>query len=300
MYSFFFTSLLPSWRTIGWLTGIGSVCCGGLLFALYWFQDKLLYLPAIPEGSRHSFFNPTAFSMPQQEEVIMRAADGTKLQGWLFHRSKQAGTMLYFCGNAGNISHRLDHLALFWSRLDCNIFIASYRGYGKSEGMPTEAGLKLDAQAALDFLCSHSEIDRSRIFVFGESLGGAVSIQLAADNPDRVQALLLLNTFTSIEDMVAILFPALRRMSSLVTNKWNSLATIKNVRCPILFLSGQRDELVPPRMMQALHDAATASAGAKLVLFKNGQHNTTWLAQTYVDELASFLLGHHLVSGSKL
>jgi fermentation-respiration switch protein FrsA (DUF1100 family) len=150
----------------------------------------------------------------------------------------------YFCGNAGNISHRAPHILKF-VRLGVNVFIVSYRGYGRSADLaPNERGLQLDAEAALKFVRQHPDIDPAKIVLFGESLGGAVSTYLAARHPDQIRALILENTFTSIPDMIPAVLPLLRPVSFLSTNKWNSVEAIANVTCPILFLTGLKDELV--------------------------------------------------------
>ncbi|KAG6517585.1 hypothetical protein ZIOFF_020981 [Zingiber officinale] len=95
-------------------------------------------------------------------------------------------------------------------RLHCNVFMLSYRGYGESDGYPSQHGIIKDAQAALDHLSQRTDIDPSRIVVFGRSLGGAVGAMLARNNPDKVSAIILENTFTSILDMAAMMFPFLK------------------------------------------------------------------------------------------
>ena len=110
---------------------------------------------------------------------------------------------VYFHGNAGNIGHRLENAKVLYKTLKCNILLVEYRGYGMSDGIPSEEGFYQDAQAAYDFVDSREDLDSSKIVIFGRSLGGAVAIDLASrcDYRDRLLALVVENTFTSIPDL---------------------------------------------------------------------------------------------------
>ena len=115
------------------------------------------------------------------EKYIFR--DGTQLHLFLVkqpgEQSKKVPTVLYFHGNAGNIGHRLLNVQGLYTSIGCNVALVEYRGYGRSEGSPSEEGLYMDAQAALDFLLTRQDIATDKIVVFGRSLGGAVAIDLA-------------------------------------------------------------------------------------------------------------------------
>nr|GMD41151.1 alpha/beta hydrolase domain-containing protein WAV2 [Ipomoea batatas] len=127
-------------------------------------------------------------------------------------------------------------------KLHCNVFMLSYRGYGASDGYPSQHGITKDAQAAIDHLIQRTDIDTSRIVVFGRSLGGAVGAVLAKNNPDKVSALILENTFTSILDMAGILVPflkwfiggsdskGLKLLNFLVRSPWNTIDVVGQVR----------------------------------------------------------------------
>ena len=138
-----------------------------------------------------------------------------------------------------------------------------YRGYGNSDGTPSEHGLVADAQATLDWLLARNDIDKTRVFLHGQSLGGAVAIKCAHLFQERVCGTMVENTFTSIDDMVIHLgtelykFAFIARLrpffSYFLTSHWPSVRLVADVRSPLLFLSGQRDELVPPAHMTALH-----------------------------------------------
>jgi len=282
-----------SWLATVFSSAFGLSCLlgGSLLFALWWFQDNLLYFPNMPQGSRARFEKPQDYGLMPEEEVFFQTEDNVRIQAWLFRvpNSRKAPTFLYFCGNAGNISHRSPHI-LGFVRLGVNVLIVSYRGYGRSSNMsPTEPGLCLDAEAALKFARQHPELDPSKIVLFGESLGGAVSTYLAARHPEQVRALVLENTFTSIPEMIPAVLPLLKPFTFLSINKWNSGQAIGNVVCPILFLSGQKDELVPPRMMRELHERATKSPLKSFVPLPAGRHTDTWLAKAYYEATEKFL-----------
>ncbi|KAI5306073.1 hypothetical protein KEM55_008736, partial [Ascosphaera atra] len=107
-----------------------------------------------------------------------------------------------FHGNAGNIGHRVPIAEALAYNLACNVFMVEYRGYGASTGTPDEKGIKIDAQAALDYLLSREDLKDTKLVVYGQSLGGAVSTWLSVKNPDKVAAVVLENTFLSLRKMV--------------------------------------------------------------------------------------------------
>eukprot|EP01105_Mastigella_eilhardi_P020163 TRINITY_DN4782_c0_g1_i1.p1 TRINITY_DN4782_c0_g1~~TRINITY_DN4782_c0_g1_i1.p1 ORF type:complete len:283 (+),score=77.31 TRINITY_DN4782_c0_g1_i1:113-961(+) len=232
------------------------VAAVGLLAALlYSFQNYLLYYPSI--GSDIVLHPRVVHLESVFSEWSVPTLDGQRLQAWLFAAHKNRPTLLFFISNAGNISHRLPHIAGLVFESKVNVFILSYRGYGKSTGKPTEAGLKIDAEAALAFLKTKEDlIDTNNIVVFGNSLGGAVAIYLAARHSSEITGLIVENTFTSIPDMIPAVFPIIAPFRNLSVNKWNSLVDIPKVHCPILFLSSGQDEMVPPPHMLRLYDAA--------------------------------------------
>ncbi|THG12478.1 hypothetical protein TEA_022983 [Camellia sinensis var. sinensis] len=163
--------------------------------------------------------------------------------------------------------------------------------YGASDGYPSQHGITKDAQAALDHLAQRTDIDTSRIVVFGRSLGGAVGAVLTKNNPEKVAGLILENTFTSILDMAGVLLPFLKWfigssssngpkvLNSLVRSPWSTIDVIGQIKQPILFLSGLQDEMVPPPHMQMLYAKAAAhNSRCIFVDFPNGMHMDTWLS----------------------
>ena len=172
-------------------------------------------------------------------------------------------TILWFHGNGGNIGHRVGDLALISRRLGVNSFIFDYRGYGRSEGKPSESGVYRDARAALDYLSSRSEVDPERIVFFGRSLGTAVAVELAEElagesGSDKTPyGMILVSPLTTLKDMARALHPLLP-LHLLVGNRFNSLSRIGNVHCPLLVIHGETDEIIPLEQGRELFEAANS------------------------------------------
>lgn len=268
--------------TVAWFVGIGLT---SVVVAAYYFQDGLLYVPSLPGLPRDVMVTPFAFGwksdLAEYEQVWVREpTDNLKLQAWFFRCHKDARiarsrpTVLFLHSNAGNLSHRIPNIRDLVEICRFNVFILSYRGYGRSEGAPSEEGLKRDAAAALRHLATvaRPEVDPTKIIVLGRSLGGAVGIWLAANFPEWTKGLMVENAFTSVPDMVDVVLPALKYVKWLSRNTWNNLREIDRVTVPVIFLSSARDELVPPAHMHALHNAARHAPMARFVSFPHAQH----------------------------
>lgn len=181
--------------------------------------------------------------------------------------------------------------------LKANILLVEYRGYGDSDdAKPSEAGLKLDAEAALRFITQHPEIDSQRIFIFGRSLGGGVGFHLAQyaqNNNISVAGLIVENTFISIAKMVDYLMPLVAPLKPLVLRiGWDSGRIAPQIKTPVLYLAGAADQLVPPPHMQELFSASQkASLCARMHIIKDGTHNETWLqgGKEYWNKIRSFM-----------
>ncbi|XP_077240990.1 alpha/beta hydrolase domain-containing protein WAV2-like [Tasmannia lanceolata] len=256
------------------------------------FQEKLVYVP-VPPGLTKSYPITPARLRLNYEDVWLRSSDGVRLHAWFIKLFPdcRGPTVLFFQENAGNIAHRLEVVRLMLQKLQCNVFMLSYRGYGASDGFPSQNGITRDAQAALDHLIQRTDIDTSRIVVFGRSLGGAVGSVLAKNNPDKVSALILENTFTSVLDMAGVVLPFLkwfigrnvakapRILNCLVRSPWSTIDVIDQIKLPILFLSGLQDEMVPSSHMQMLYAKAVEhNRRCIFVDFPTGMHMDTWLA----------------------
>jgi uncharacterized protein len=202
------------------------------------------------------------------EELTLATADGCRLQAWWMPaRVRPALGHVLFChGNAGNISHRIVDAQLLVAE-GFDVLLFDYRGYGRSTGRPSEAGTYLDARAALAALRSRPEVDPKRIFYLGESLGGAVAIELATFAPPA--GLVLRSAFTDIDSMARRHYPLIPRF--VVPDAYPSLRRIRTIRSPVLVIHGDADTLIPLAHGQALYEAA---AGPKqLEVIPRAGHN---------------------------
>ncbi|KAK7200833.1 Bem46-like serine peptidase [Novymonas esmeraldas] len=229
--------------------------------------------------------------------------------------------LLYFHGNAGNVGHRLPLAQAFVAHLKGAVMMIDYRGFGLSDDAEqTQERLELDAQACFDHLWHDPRVPRDRIFVMGTSLGGAVAIHLAAHAryARRVAAVVVENSFSSISDMASALSrPILTKLVSQCPGLavglfeyyvkplalrigWDSAQKVPHVVVPMLFLSGARDELVPPEQMRALYKASTkclrdgngndrAVPLRRFVEFEDGRHNNLPLMPGYMAALQEFI-----------
>ncbi|KAJ9167999.1 hypothetical protein P3X46_019581 [Hevea brasiliensis] len=289
------------------LYGVGGIVAAGMAL-LVAFQERLVYVPVLPGLTKSYPITPARLRLAY-EDVWLRSSDGIRLHAWFIKLFPECRgpTILFFQENAGNIAHRLEMVRIMLQRLHCNVFMLSYRGYGASDGYPSQPGITKDSQAALDHLSQRTDIDTSRIVVFGRSLGGAVGALLTKNNPDKVAGLILENTFTSILDMAGVLLPFLKWfignthskgpkfLNFLVRSPWSTIDVISEVKQPILFLSGLQDEMVPPSHMQMLYaKAAARNKECIFVEFPSGMHMDTWLAggDHYWRTIQQFLEKH--------
>ncbi|KAJ7200662.1 alpha/beta-hydrolase [Mycena haematopus] len=209
-------------------------------------------------------------------------------------RCTSCATVIMFHGNGMNYGDTIYAAKRFVVRR-CNVLILSYRGYGDSEGIPSEGGLRLDAQAALDYVKSDSELSATPTILFGTSLGGAVAIDLASRNPSSIGALIVENTFTSLPNVVHD-WPIIGIFSFLCFQRWNSASKLPRVptTTPILMLSGTRDEVVPKKHMEALWEIARKRGDGTaerdtFVTLADGRHANTFTCTGYWTAVGEFL-----------
>ncbi len=252
-----------------------------LLVFLYFYQDRLLFLPNIP--SRVVERSPSAVGLAY-EPVTLVTRDNIDLDGWFIPAPENRGVILFFHGNAGNISHRFDSLLLF-HRLGFSTLIFDYRGYGRSQGHPSEAGTSMDAEAAWQYLTGKRSIVPSRIILFGRSLGAAVAARQAAEHTPG--ALIVESGFTSVPDMAVELYPFLP-VRWLTRLDYNAREQLQRVSCAVLVVHSRDDEIIPFRHGQALYAAAKEP---KQFLELRGGHNDGFLmsGRTYTRKLDEFL-----------
>ncbi|MCA9393719.1 MAG: alpha/beta hydrolase [Candidatus Omnitrophica bacterium] len=243
----------------------------------------LIYIP-----SREMKADPQSAGLAY-EDVYLKTADGVRLNGWFLKGRGDTATMLFFHGNAGNISHRMERLALFRD-MGLNVFIIDYRGYGRSKGRPTEEGLYLDGFAAYDYLLKRDDVDPDRIIVYGASLGGAVAVEVAAKRP--VAGLIVEASFTSIPDVAKLHVPWVPR--SWIGTRMDSLTKIRAIEAPKLILHSSDDEVIPYRMAESLFRAAPEP---KSFIPLNGNHAYAWQTSgdRFVKGIEAFLIFHRFM-----
>jgi fermentation-respiration switch protein FrsA (DUF1100 family) len=257
---------------------------GLVVVAMYVLQPRLLFLPEIP--SRSVEVDPGAIGLAF-EPVTIRTDDDVALKGWYVPSDPSRGVVLFFHGNAGNISHRLDSLRIF-HRLGLSVFIFDYRGYGRSEGSPSEAGTQNDARAAWRYITDTRAVPASEVVLFGRSLGAAIAAWLAGQY--RPGALIVESTFTSVPDMASELYwwlPA----RHLARFQYATRDYLKATMCPVLVVHSPNDEIIPFHHAEALYAAAHEP---KELLRLSGSHNEGFLLSgaAYTRGLDQFLATH--------
>lgn len=223
------------------------------------------------------------------DEASFVANDGVRLHGWFVPGPRDV-TMLWLHGNAGNISHRLDNLALVHDRLGVSVFLFDYRGYGRSEGTPSEAGTYRDAEAALGYLRDRGDIAMDRVVYFGRSLGAAVAVETALRRPPL--GLILESPFPSVPDMARRVYPFVPSVAwRALRTRYDAEAKIASVRAPLLVIHGDSDEIVPPEEGRRVYDAAPEPKGLHVI--PGAGHNDTYVlgGESYFDALRRFIEG---------
>lgn len=248
-----------------------------LITVLYFRQARLIYHPK--KSHRGA---PNDVGLPY-EEVWLQSGPH-RIHGWHVRSPGSRALLLFSHGNAGNISHRLESIALF-HELGLNVLIYDYRGYGKSGGAPSEKGTYMDLQAAWRHATGPLGYSPSRIYLFGRSLGGGVTSWLAT----RVKAagVILESTFTSMPDLAAELYWYIP-VRWLISYSYNTADRLHRIKLPILVVHSTEDELIPFSHGQALFQRATEP---KWFLPIKGSHNRGFLQSRarYRQGLKKFL-----------
>ena len=249
-----------------------------LSLLLYLFQPKFVYFPLSEID-----YTPDMAGLTY-EDVYFKTEDNVELNGWYLPAEGAEKTLLFFHGNGGNISHRLDSLKIF-HELGLSVFIFDYRGYGQSQGTTNEQGTYRDAEAAWKYLTESRGISGKNIIIFGRSMGGAVATWLA--NQYTPNLLILESTFTSVADMAKHYYPYLP--TQLLTRiKYASIDRIEAIQCPILFSHSQTDEIVPFELGIQLFKQAQAP---KMFMQLEGGHNDGFIVsgRSYINGIKEFM-----------
>jgi fermentation-respiration switch protein FrsA (DUF1100 family) len=262
---------------------------GLLLGFVYFFQARLVYFPSI--GGAFAGAAPSDIGL-SYEDVFFKTSDGLRLHGWYVSTEQNRGVILFFHGNAGNISHRLDSIA-FFHELGFSVFIIDYRGYGRSEGKTNEQGTYLDAEAAWRYLIENRGFDRSKIIIFGRSLGASIAAWLASrTNP---AALIIESAFTSAPDLGSYHYWFLP-VRALARLRYDTQSYIEKVSAPTLVVHSVDDDIVPFTHGKKLFSRANEP---KAFLEIHGGHNDGFFVSRalYTEGFSRFLGAHASGSG---
>lgn len=255
-----------------------------------WAGIRRFELANLYHPSREHAAHPGTYGFPYDEAELV-AADGIRLHAWYVDASLpvKAGALndpplpglkplppgrrpvvVFFHGNAGNISHRMQKLRLFRA-MGASVLLFDYRGFGRSRGRPSETGTYLDGEAAVGYLSRARGIPSDRLVYYGESLGCAVALETALKLPPR--ALILDSPFTSVVEMGRLVFPFLP-VDWLVRCRYDNLAKISRLKVPLLVLHSEEDDIIPFDMGRRLYEAAQEP---KRMAVLQGGHNDGFL-----------------------
>lgn len=256
-----------------------------MLLLMYFSQDRLLY-----GRKREHLEDPTKYGM-KFEDVHVITPDDIRLHGYFITQDKEAcsvPTIILLVGQGSNAGYELGRCSELYM-CGYNVMVVSYRGSGQSGGKPTEQGIMLDAKSTVLYAYgSNDSIDTGLLFLFGVSLGGAVAISILGGDGDIAKCLkgvIVENTFTSMNELFLSLgsrsrvlkwltrLGFLKRMNK---NRWSSIERVAKVEIPMLFLSGLKDDVVPPSHMQRLYNEASSSSCKEIRTFADGDHIDTW------------------------
>jgi len=249
------------WRwtwPLRWLTVLYLV----VLLAFMALEDSLLFFPSkYPEGD----WSPRGLAF---EDAWFSAPDGTRLHGWYVPAENPRAQVLFAHGNAGHLAHRADLARVLAQEMGVSVLMFDYRGFGRSEGKgPNEAGVLTDARAARAWLAQRAGVKERDIVLMGESIGGAVAVDLAADG---ARGLILENTFSSLPDVAGFHYPWLP-IRLLLRSRFDSAQRITGYQGPLLQCHGDVDEIVPMKFGRRLHDAANGPK--EWIEIQGGSHN---------------------------
>lgn len=240
------------------------------------FEEKWIYFPTkYPNGD----WQPAGIDF---EEAWIHAQDGTKIHGWFFSHRRPERYVLYLHGNADYVANLAGLAQLYRDELRADILVFDYRGYGRSEGSPTESGLTLDGMAARKWLAHRSKVAESEIILVGRSLGGGVATTMAVETTPK--ALILQNTFSSLPDVAAYLYPWLP--VRFMRNRFDSASKIGHCESPVFQSHGTDDEIVPFELATRLYEKIAAPK--EFFPMQGGTHNDPDPPQYFI-RLRNFL-----------
>ncbi len=260
----------------------------GLLLRL--FEKNFVFFPSpYPAG----FWQPAQLGLAI-EDIWLTTSDGLKIHGWFVPHDSARANLIMAHGNGGNLSHRVEWLALLREHVPANLFMFDYRGYGRSAGAASEEGCYRDAEAAYDWL--RQKFPHLPIMAHGHSLGGAVVIELACRR--KLQGLIVESSFPHARDMARLMFGPVP-VYWLASMKWASRDKVAKLEIPKLFLHGDRDHVIPYQLGQELFKHAAAPK--QFVTLAGADHNDTYLASgdRYFQAIRDFVVSNTSSARSK-
>ena len=220
------------------------------------------------------------------EEVFFTTQDDLRLHGWFIPHQEARATLVWFHGNAGNISDRMLNIKLIHDRIGINLFIFDYRGYGRSEGTVSEKGTYLDGEAAIQYLLGRDDAAARRLILFGRSLGAAVAAEMAI----RFDSLgvILESPFVSIQEMARAIFPSLP-IAWLLRTRYDTMEKVRLIKTPLLVLHGDRDATVPFAQGKKVFEVAPGPKRFHRIV--GASHNDTFVVggEEYYKVLREFI-----------
>lgn len=252
------------WNSLAWIGGVIIAAYLALTAVVFLLQRHMMYFP-----SRDFVFTPADVGL-EYEDVYFQTSDHVSLHGWYIQHPEARFTVLFCHGNAGNISGRVETINVLYD-LGVNIFLFDYRGYGKSEGRPSEKGTYRDSEAAWDYLVSQKGLKGKEIIVMGRSLGGPVAARLASKkNP---AGLIMESTFTSLEDIARVHYPWLP-VRWLLRFRYPTRHYLKQVHVPKFLAHSRDDKLIPFSHGKVLYHSA---GEPKRFLAMKGLHSDAFI-----------------------
>ncbi len=272
-------------RRLVWGIGAIALLYLGACIALWAYQPRMIFFPDALVKSR-----PTEVGLAY-EDIELQVQGDTVHGWWIPAVGETAPVVLYLHGNGSNVGDLVARAQRF-HEWNYNVLLIDYRGYGRSSGkFPNERRVYEDAEAAWQYLTQERQVAAERIVIFGQSLGGAIAVQLASQKNDAA-GLIVESSFTSMREMVGHSYsrlPSLVPVNLILTQRFDSLAKVRSLKMPLLLLHGTEDQMVPARMSQALYDAAGGEKS--LVWLEGGGHNDLPYREgsEYADSIRAFV-----------
>ncbi|MFA4986517.1 MAG: alpha/beta hydrolase [Candidatus Brocadiia bacterium] len=252
------------------------VLLASIMAAAYFLRNKLTYFP-----DKHLVGLPLQMGL-EYRDANFTSADGTKLAGWIVEKQNARGWALVCHGNGGNVSYNLELLNTI-AKNGFNVLIFDYRGFGNSEGTPTEEGLYADTIAAADFLMEQPGFNPHRFLIYGHSIGAAAALYCAIER--RPSELILEAPFSCLADAAASHYPAFI-VRPVLGRQYDNMARIGKLLCPLLIVHGMTDGVIPQSLGKKLFDEAK---GDKTFASHPNGHNNAHDCSEYENAVRDFI-----------